>query len=164
MKARIVFVTARTGLLALLCLLQLLGSLVNSDSKQGTVQAVKLQAKADEVLEQAAEAMTGISSSLNSGLTVDESLALKAEAMVEADALADLEVEERLMLDQQQTTQENEQKRRHKAKNKDEDNNKEDGKEEMVQTGTEQKKKTKKKKKGHSKHSKSKHAKAAVNK
>ena len=44
--------------------------------------------------------MTGISSSLDSGLTVDENLALKAEAMVEADALADLEVEERLMLDQ----------------------------------------------------------------
>ena len=140
MKARIVFVTARTGLVALICLLQLLGSLVDSDSKQNTVQAVKLQAKADEVLEQAAEAMTGISSSLDSGLTVDENLALKAEAMVEADALADLEVEERLMLDQQQTAQLNEQKKsKHKqTSNKDEENNKEDGKqEEMVQTGTE---------------------------
>jgi hypothetical protein len=45
--------------------------------------------------------MTGISSSLNQGLTIDESLALKAEALVEADALADLEVEERLIADQQ---------------------------------------------------------------
>jgi hypothetical protein len=45
--------------------------------------------------------MTGISSSLNSGLTIDEGLALKAEAVVEADALADLEVEEKLLADQQ---------------------------------------------------------------
>lgn len=34
-------------------------------------------------------------------MTVDESIALKAEAMVEADALADLEVEERLREDEE---------------------------------------------------------------
>lgn len=101
MKARIVFLTARTGLLTLICLLQLLGSLIYSDSNQNTVHAVKLEIKADEALQQAAAAMTGISSSLNSGLTIDEGLALKAEAVVEADALADLEVEEKLLADQQ---------------------------------------------------------------
>lgn len=41
--------------------------------------------------------MTGISSSLGSGLTIDEGIALRAEALVEADALADIEVEERLL-------------------------------------------------------------------
>ena len=97
-----------------MCLLQLLGSLVDNDSKQNTVQALKLQAKADEVMEQAAEAMTGISSQLNSGIAVDENLALKAEAMVEADALADLEVEEQLMLDQQMSLDLNNQKKKHK--------------------------------------------------
>ena len=96
MKVRIVQLTARSGLVALVCILQLLGSLVNMDSKN-TVQAVQLKAKADEVLEQAAEAMTGISSSLGSGLTIDEGIALRAEALVEADALADIEVEERLL-------------------------------------------------------------------
>ena len=44
--------------------------------------------------------MTGISSSLSSGLTIDEGIALRAEALVEADALADIEVEERLLQDQ----------------------------------------------------------------
>lgn len=44
--------------------------------------------------------MSGISSSLNSGMSIEEGLDLKAEALVEADALADLELEERLMQDQ----------------------------------------------------------------
>ena len=79
----------------------LLGTIADSDSKQNKAQAVKLQAKADEVLEQAAEAMTGIGSSMGQTMTVDESIALKAEAMVEADALADLEVEERLREDEE---------------------------------------------------------------
>ena len=95
--------TARTGLVVFICLLHLLGSIVDGDHKHNTVQAVKLQAKADEVMEQAAEAMSGISSSLNSGMSIEEGLDLKAEALVEADALADLELEERLMQDQQQT-------------------------------------------------------------
>lgn len=37
--------------------------------------------------------MTGIDESQTEGASVDESLALRAEALVEADALADLEVE-----------------------------------------------------------------------
>jgi hypothetical protein len=52
------------------------------------------------VLEQAAEAMTGISSSISSSTAVDEQLALKAEVMTEEDALADLEVEEQLLEDE----------------------------------------------------------------
>ena len=79
----------------------LLGTIADSDNKSNKVQAVKLQAKADMVLEQAAEAMTGISSSISSSTAVDEQLALKAEVMTEEDALADLEVEEQLLEDEQ---------------------------------------------------------------
>jgi hypothetical protein len=64
------------------------------------VQAVKIQAKSEEVLEQAAEAMAGIGEGEALGSAVDEGLALRAEALVEADALADLEVEERLRQDE----------------------------------------------------------------
>lgn len=57
------------------------------------------------VLEQAAEAMTGISSSITESSTLDEQLALKAEVMTEEDALADLEVEEQLIEDEQREEQ-----------------------------------------------------------
>ena len=80
----------------------LLGSVADTldSNSKGQVRAVKLMAKADEVMEQAAEAMSGIASQLGESSLVDEGTALKAEALVEADALADLEVEERLIQDQ----------------------------------------------------------------
>ena len=85
----------------------LLGSVADSldSNSKGQVRAVKLMAKADEVMEQAAEAMSGIASSLGESSLVDEGMALKAEALVEADALADLEVEERLIQDQKHDEQ-----------------------------------------------------------
>lgn len=61
---------------------------------------MKIQAKSEEVLEQTAEAMAGIGSRAALSSAVDERLALRAEAMVEADALADLDVEERLQEDE----------------------------------------------------------------
>ena len=78
----------------------LLGTIADSKDKQNQVQAVKITAKSEEVLEQTAQAMAAIgqSESLSSG--VDEGLALRAEALLEADALADIEVEQRLREDE----------------------------------------------------------------
>ena len=53
---------------------------------------MKIQAKSEEVLEQAAQAMTGIGESQALAASLGESVTLKAEAMLEADTLADLEV------------------------------------------------------------------------
>lgn len=73
------------------------------------MQAVKIQAKSEEVLEQAAAAMAGIGEGEALGSAVDAGLALRAEALVEADALADLEVEERLRQDEKDDSSANSQ-------------------------------------------------------
>ena len=78
----------------------LLGTIADTKDKSNQVQAVKIQAKSEEVLEQAAEAMAGLGQREALASAVDEGLALRAEAIVEADALADLEVEERLRQDE----------------------------------------------------------------
>ena len=78
----------------------LLGTIADTKDKSNQVQAVKIQAKSEEVLEQAAEAMAGLGQSEALASAVDAGLALRAEAIVEADALADLEVEERLRQDE----------------------------------------------------------------
>ena len=80
----------------------LLGTIADNKEKQNQVQAVKITAKSEEVLEQTAQAMAAIGQSESLSSSVDEGLALRAEAMVEADALADLEVEERLREDEQE--------------------------------------------------------------
>ena len=51
-------------------------------------------------MEQAAQAMAVIGASAGMGASLDEGQAPLAEAMVEADALADLEMEERLQKDE----------------------------------------------------------------
>jgi len=54
----------------------LLGTIADSKNKNNQVQAVKIQAKSDAVLEQAAEAMAGVDAGLSQTSSVDESLAL----------------------------------------------------------------------------------------
>ena len=83
----------------------LLGTIADSKNKQNQVQAVKIKAKSEEVLEQAAEAMTGIDASQAEASTADEALALREEEMAEEEALADIEAEEQLREEQQQDDQ-----------------------------------------------------------
>lgn len=65
------------------------------------MQAIKIMAKSGEGVEQAAKAMAGTGEGHAMASSVDARLALRAEAMVEADALADLDVEERLREDEE---------------------------------------------------------------
>lgn len=153
----------------------LLGTIADNKDKSNQVQAVKIQAKSEEVLEQAAQAMAGIGQSAALASGVDEGLALQAEALVEADALADLEVEARLRQDEKddsaaanqpsqsvsETADANKPDQPTTPANKEVEHiKKEETGEEMVEIESEQKKKSKKKHKFHNKHGKKKHSKS----
>lgn len=121
--------------------------------------------------------MTGVGEGHAMASSVDARLALRAEAMVEADALADLDVEERLREDEEaddtpKTSPQSQaavdaagaskvgqpQQSKNQTLPAEGSKTEQGGEDAMVEIG-ESKKKSKKKKKSHSKHGKKKHSK-----